>query len=302
MKYAVTGAGGFLGRSTIEQLIERGVPASDIVAVTRRPGAVDESLVAQGVEVRIADFMDPPALREAFTGVDRVFITTVTYETTGLRVEQHSNAIYAARDAGATRVVLPSMPKVDENHPTGAYALEYPASEKVLRESGIPEWTVLQNGPYSEFLIPRAMLAAATGELASNAGDGRTAPVTHADCAAVAAAVLTDDGHAGKTYVVTGPQLYTQAELAELFADVTGKPIKHVEYSDDDMTPHMLHVGLPSPFPILMKRHLKAVRLGYFDDLTTVVEDVTGRPAQPLRPVIEAARDEILNPTPPPGA
>jgi NAD(P)H dehydrogenase (quinone) len=294
MRYAVTGGGGFLGRMTAEKLLDR-VPANDVVVITRRPEGVDEALVDRGVEVRQANYMDRPALRAAFAGVDRAMITTVTFETTGLRVEQHRNAIESARDAGVTRIVLPSMPKVDEQHPTGAYALEYPASERVLRESGV-EWTVLQNGPYAENLVPRAALAAATGELTSNAGSGRIAPVTHADCAAVAAATLVNDGHAGRTYVVTGPELFTQAELAELFSEVSDRPIRLVELSDEGHPPRLIRDGIPAPFPLLLTRHLKAVRLGYFDDCTAVVEDVTGRAAQPLRPVLEAARDAILQP------
>jgi NAD(P)H dehydrogenase (quinone) len=185
------------------------------------------------------------------------------------------------------------MPKVDADHPTGAYALEYPASEEVLKESGAT-WTVLQNGPYAENLIGRGAMAIASGELTSNAGDGPTAPVSHADCAAVAAAVLTDDGHAGKTYVVTGPELYTQAELADLFAEVSGKPVRLREMSDQELPDRLRADGLPEPFPKLLTAHLKAVRLGYFDDLTDVVPSTTGKPAEPLRQILEAHRDELL--------
>jgi NAD(P)H dehydrogenase (quinone) len=294
MKYAVTGGSGFLGRMTAEKLLAR-VAADDVVVITRRPEAVDEALVARGVEVRQADYMDRPALRAAFEGIDRAMITTVTFETTGLRVEQHRNAIESARDAGVRRVVLPSMPNVDAQHPTGAYALEYPASERVLQESGV-EWTVLQNGPYAENIVPRAALAAATGELTSNAGDGRMAPVTHADCAEVAAAALIDEGHAGRTYVITGPELFTHAQLAELFSEISGRPVRLVELSDEDHPPRLIQDGIPAPFPLLMTRHLKAIRLGYFDDCTTAVPDLVGHPAQALRTVLEAAGDVILRP------
>ena len=88
-------------------------------------------------------------------------IMTVTHENTGRRVAMHRAAIEAARRAGAEHLVLPSMPKVDADHPTGAYALEYPASEEVLKESGAT-WTVLQNGPYAENLIGRGAMAIAS--------------------------------------------------------------------------------------------------------------------------------------------
>jgi NAD(P)H dehydrogenase (quinone) len=294
MTIAVTGGAGYLGGLVAEKLLDS-LPAEEVVVITRRPEAVSDALRERGVQIRHGDFDEPATLGDAFAGVEAAMIVTVTHVSTGRRVEQHRAAIEAARAAGARHIVLPTMPKVDQDHPTGAYALEYPASERVLKDSGV-DWTILQNGPYAENLLGRAAIAVATGELTSNAGEGRTAPVSHADCAAVAAAVLTRPGHAGKTYVVTGPELYTQAELARLFADVTDRPLLHVELSDDDHPGRLRKDGLPEPFPRLLTAHLKAVRLGYFDDLTTVVQDVTGRPAEPLRAVLEAHRDEILAP------
>lgn len=292
MRVAVTGGAGYLGSQVGEKLLDR-LPAEDVILITRRPDDVPASLREKGVDVRRGDYDDPGSLAAAFEGVDRAMIMTVTFENTGRRVAMHRAAIDAARQAGAEHIVLPSMPKVDADHPTGAYAFEYPASEEVLKESGAT-WTVLQNGPYAENLIGRGAMAVASGELTSNAGDGPTAPVSHSDCAAVAAAVLTDDGHAGQNYVVTGPQLYTQAELAELFAEVSGKPVRLREMSDEEHPDRLRGDGLPEPFPRLLTAHLKAVRLGYFDDLTEVVPDTTGKPAEALRDVLEAHRGELL--------
>jgi NAD(P)H dehydrogenase (quinone) len=114
------------------------------------------------------------------------------------------------------------------------------------------------------------------------------------DCAAVTVAVLTGHGHYGKSYVVTGPILYTQGELAELFSEVSGRPVRLVELSDQEQVERLRADGVPEPFPRLLTNHLKAIRLGYFDDLTTVVQDLTGRPAQPLSGVLEAHLEEIL--------
>lgn len=292
MTVAVTGAAGWLGGLVGEILIDR-LGADEVILITRRPEALDERLSESGAVIRRADFEDPPSLTGAFDGADKAMIVSADHTVTPRRVEAHRAVFEAAREAGVQHIAFPSMPKVDENHPTGAYAMEYPRSEQVLQEIGVA-WTILQNAPYAEGLIPRAAIAAASGELTSNAGDGRTAPVSHADCARVSVDVLLKDGHEGKSYVVTGPELFSQAELAAMFSEITGREIRCVEMSDEDHGPLLREKGLPEPFDVYLPRHLKGIRMGYFDDLTTVVEDVTGRAPERLRDVLERHRTEML--------
>jgi len=201
MTIAVTGAAGWLGGLIGTMLIDQ-LGADQVILITRRPKALDPSLAESGAHIRRADFEAPSSLAGVFDGAEKAMIVSADHTVTPCRVEAHRAVFEAARDAGVKHIAFPSMPKVDSNHPTGEYAMEYPHSEDLLKEIGVA-WTVLQNGPYAEGLIPRAAIAAASGELTSNAGDGRTAPVSHADCARVAVAVLLDEGHEGKTYVVT---------------------------------------------------------------------------------------------------
>jgi NAD(P)H dehydrogenase (quinone) len=292
MTIAVTGAAGWLGGLVGQMLIEQ-LGADQVILITRRPGALDASLAQSGAQVRRADFEDPPSLAGVFDGADKAMIVSADHTVTPRRVQAHRAVFEAARDAGVKHIAFPSMPKVDADHPTGAYAMEYPQSEELLKEIGVA-WTVLQNGPYAEGLIPRAAIAAASGELTSNAGEGRTAPVSHADCARVSVAVLLNEGHDGKTYVVTGSELFSQPELAQLFSEITGREIRCVAISDDEHPAKLREVGLPEPFDVYLPRHLKAVRLGYFDDLTTVVKDVTGRDPERLRDVLAANREQML--------
>lgn len=292
MTIAVTGAAGYLGGLVGELLVEK-LGADQVILITRRPESINENLRDSGAHLRQADFEDPSSLPAAFEGAEKAMIVSVDHPITPRRVQAHRAAFEAARDVGVQHIAFPSMPKVDEGHPTGEYAMEYPASERVLQQIGVA-WTVLQNAPYAEGLIPRAAIAAATGELTSNAGDGRTAPVSHADCARVAVDVLTKPGHDNKTYVVTGSELFSQPELAEMFSEITGREIRCVDVSDEEHPARLRELGLPEPFDVLLPRHLKAVRLGYFDDLTSVVEDVTGRPPERLREVLQRHRAEML--------
>jgi NAD(P)H dehydrogenase (quinone) len=291
MTIAVTGAAGQLGSLVAQQLLPRIAP-EDLILVTRRPEALT-GFAERGVQVRQADFDDPGTLERALAGAERLLLISSTHESTPRRVRQHTDAVAAAQAAGVRHVAFTSMPKVDADHPTGEYALEYLRSEEMLKASGVA-WTILQNAPYAEYLVGRFALALSLGRLATNAGDGATAPVSNADCAAVAVAVLTGEGHERRTYVVTGPELFTQAQLAALVADVTGHPLPLLELDDDALRRQAAEDGIPDPMPTFLSRHLKAVRLGYFDDLTTVVADLTGRPPRALRDVLVEHRDALL--------
>jgi NAD(P)H dehydrogenase (quinone) len=290
MTIAVTGAAGQLGSLVAQQLLPRIAP-EDLILVTRRPEALT-GFAERGVQVRQADFDDPGTLERALAGAERLLLISSTHESTPRRVRQHTDAVAAAQAAGVRHVAFTSMPKVDADHPTGEYALEYLRSEEMLKASGVA-WTILQNAPYAEYLVGRFALALSLGRLATNAGDGATAPVSNADCAAVAVAVLTGEGHERRTYVVTGPELFTQAQLAALVADVTGHPLPLLELDDDALRRQAAEDGIPDPMPTFLSRHLKAVRLGYFDDLTTVVADLTGRPPRALRDVLVEHRDAL---------
>lgn len=288
---AVTGAAGQLGVRVAEQLLARCRP-EDVVLVTRRPEEL-RRFAELGVDVRRADLNEPETLPAAFAGVSRLLLISTTHESTPHRVQQHRGAIEAARAAGVAHVAFTSMPRVDAEHPSGVYAQEYVESERILRESGLA-WTILQNGPYAEYLVGRLALALSKGRLLSNAGVGRIAPVSHHDCAAVAAEVLVGDGHANVTYVVTGGELFTQGELAALASEVAGRELPVLELDDDEVIEQATADGVPPPMPGYLSAHLRAVRLGYFDDCTDVVENLTGREPRRLRDILTEHREALV--------
>ena len=92
---AVTAATGHLGELVIDELLQR-VPAEQVVAVVRNPEKA-ESIAEKGVDVRVASYDDPAALRAALEGVDRVLL--ISGNEIGQRVPQHTNVVEAAKDA-----------------------------------------------------------------------------------------------------------------------------------------------------------------------------------------------------------
>lgn len=287
-KVAITGAGGQLGRRAAELALERAEPAN-LILVTRTPDTLAD-LAARGAEVRRGDFDEPASLEAAFAGVERLLL--VSTDALDRRAEQQRAAIDAAKAAGLKHVIYTSVPNPVEAHPTGLLGESHRQTEEALRASGL-DWTLLRNSLYADMQVPAAAQAAASGRLFSNAGEGRIAHVTREDCAAVAAAVLTSDGHAGAILDVTGPELLTDGERAALFAELSGRPVQLVQLDDAAYAEGLVAAGVPEPMARVLAGFGIAQRDGLLDVRTSVVEDLTGRPATSLRQLLEASREAL---------
>lgn len=280
MTIAITGASGQLGRLVADQLLTTVDPA-ELVLLTRDPAKLAD-YAERGADVRAADFSKPDELVEAFAGVERVLL--ISTDAVGARVEGHLAAIDAAVKAGVRHMAYTSVSGPTADNPAGVVA-DHAATEEALRESGLA-WTMLRNNLYADMQVDSVAQAAATGQLVTNFGDGGAAYVTRADCAAVAAGVLTGEGHEGKAYDVTGPHAYTAADLADLATEKSGKPVEVVQVDDEAYTAGLVSAGLPDFIAPLLTSFGTATRLGKLATVTDVVEQVGGRKPTPLSALI----------------
>lgn len=280
MTIAITGASGQLGRLVADQLLTTVDPA-EVVLLTRDPAKLAD-YAERGADVRAADFSKPDELVDAFAGVERVLL--ISTDAVGARVEGHLAAIEAAVKAGVRHMAYTSVSGPTADNPAGVVA-DHAATEDALRESGLA-WTMLRNNLYADMQVDSVAQAAATGQLVTNTGDGGAAYVTRADCAAVAAGVLTGEGHEGKAYEVTGPHAYTAADLAELATQKSGKPVEVVQVDDEAYTAGLVSAGLPDFIAPLLTSFGTATRLGKLATVTDVVEQVGGRKPTPLSALV----------------
>jgi NAD(P)H dehydrogenase (quinone) len=287
----VTGASGQLGRLVAHELLEL-VSPGEVVLVSHRPESLRD-LADRGLAVRHGDFDDPASLVEAFAGATRVLVISSGLNNLGRRVDQHRAAIEAAAGAGAQHVVYTSISNPAKGNPQRVVSDESRATEEVLRSSG-PAWTILRYGSYSEVQVPPGSLAVAHGKMYTNAGNGLVAPVSRRDCAAAAAAVLTGDGHEGKTYDITGPDRLSQQDLAALLSEVSGRAVKVHNVTDRILGWGLTKSGFPKPIAREIVEFGKAIREGYYDVVDSDVERLTGREPRPLRDVLIAHRGELL--------
>ncbi|HEX8455424.1 MAG TPA: SDR family oxidoreductase [Longimicrobium sp.] len=281
---AVTGATGHLGRLVIENLLERGVAAGEIVALARSPEKARD-LAACGVQVRAADYTQPDTLATALQGVEKLLL--VSGNELGQRAAQHRNVVNAARDAGVRLLAYTSILNAD----TGRMqlAVEHSASEEIIRASGIP-FVFLRNGWYLENYTGSLASTVEHGALLGSADDGGVSAASRADFAAAAAAVITGSGHENQTYELGGDP-FTLPELAAIIARESGRPVEYRNLSEDAYTGVLASFGLPEPLARMLADSDRGIARG---ELTTDRDDLRrliGRaPTTPSEAVAAALR------------
>ena len=281
MTIAVTGAVGHLGRLTITALRARGIAAGDIVAIVR-DAAKAADLAADGVQVRVADYADAAALREALAGVDKLLL--ISGSEVGQRLPQHTNIIDAAKAGGVAFIAYTSILRAATS--PLILAGEHKATEELLAASGI-EHTLLRNGWYWENYESAVGTARETGALFGAAGTGRVAGAARKDYAEAAAAVLLADDAAGKVYELGGDRL-TYTELAEALSGVVGKPVVYKDLSREEYTQVLEGAGVPSQFAAVLADSDAGIAVGALDTDSGDLERLIGRPATPAAEAIGA--------------
>ena len=286
--YAVTGASGRLGRLVVEDLLARGVPAGEIVAVVRDPAKVAD-LAGRGVQVREGDYDRPSTLPSALAGVDRLLF--VSGSEPGRRVPQHTAVVEAAVSAGVTRVVYTSI--LNAGTTTNPLAPEHEATEQVLREAAVPA-TVLRNGWYTENYTDQLGQYLATGEVLGAAGGGRVSAAPRADFAAAAAAALIgeqEDGGQDVNFLVheLGGPAFTFEELAAALTQVTGTTVVSRDLTVEEYARVLVGVGLEEGTARFVAGLDASIAAGELVTGSDALERLLGRPVTPLVEAVRAA-------------
>ncbi|WP_111767054.1 SDR family oxidoreductase [Nakamurella deserti] len=283
MTIVVTGATGHLGRHTVEALLDRGVPAGDIVATGRNTDAL-AALAERGVRTAVADFADPASLKEAFAGADAVLL--VSADVPGTRVELHRNAVEAAAATGVQHLVYTSAPNARETELI--LAPEHKATEEIIEASGVPA-TILRNGWYTENYLPTVEQARATGQLVASVGEGRVASASRRDYAEAAAVVLTTPGHQGAVYELSGDTAWHFDDLADAIGQVVGRQVEYVRVTPDEQRAALIAHGLDEGTAGFVVALDGDTRKGLLGVVTGDLSRLIGRPTTPLLEGLRAA-------------
>ncbi|WP_037806897.1 SDR family oxidoreductase [Streptomyces sp. NRRL S-1448] len=263
----LTGASGNVGTALLARLSADGVA---VRAAYRDPHTTAQVIKSGGQAVTL-DLAEPDTLGPALDGIESVFLLGATGPA---QTTHELNMVQAARAAGV-RVVKLSVWRADEG--LSPIARLHRPVEQALVTSGLP-WTILRPNFYLQNFLNQPSIRAA-GEFSLPL---ITAPISFidvGDIAAVAARVLTTDGHDGCIYDLTGPKALTYTEAAETFSDVLGKPVRYVGLPDDEARAAMLGRGLPEFYADALIEVARAFRDGGAETVTSTVAELTGREA-----------------------
>lgn len=282
------------GRSKIGSELIRSLRARDetVRALVRAQEA--DAILAGGVQRVVGDLARPDSLRAAMSGVEKVFLLSSPHRDA---VQWHRNAIDAARAAGVRLLVRSSIIGADQDSPA-EFVKAHTVCDRYLAQSGltrvVPRPSLfLQNIP--ESTVPSID---AGGSFYVNAGHSRISMVDTRDVAAVASVVLTEDGHAGAHYDITGPEALSYYDVASRLSSVWGREIRYVDVADDAVRASLLAVGLDEWFAGalvgLYQDYRRSGTDGYASVMTDTVERLTGVAARSL--------DALLSELPAPAA
>jgi uncharacterized protein YbjT (DUF2867 family) len=260
----VTGATGQVGSQLIPQLLERNVP---VRALTRDPGKLAHW--GNRIETIASSFDQPDTLLAAMQGVERMFLMSA-----GVGAGQVEAAMQAAKQAGVRHVVFLSSMGADD--PTLLIGKWHHDREAAIRASGLA-WTFLRPGYFMSNTFMWVETIKTQGAVYVPGSQGQFAPIDPQDIAAVAAVALTQPGHGGQIYELTGPELMTTGEQVEILARVLDKPLRYVDVPPDAAREEMIKSGMPAIFVEAMTQLFTRMREGRGAIKTDTFEQVVGR-------------------------
>ncbi len=277
----LTGATGNIGSGLVPSLIAKG---ATIRALVREPSKASV-LTEAGVEVLRGDLDKPETLDAAFDGVDRVFLLTPPNPN---QVTQAHNGIAAAKRAGVARIVRLSaraVPMVADS--PARVTRQHVATDAEIVTSGLA-YTILRPHFFMQNLLIAAQSVAADGALYLPAKDGKVGMIDVRDIVEVSAKVLTEDGHEGQAYDLTGPESISFHAVAAALSKALGKEVRYVDVPPEAAREAMIGIGVSEWVSDALNEYFEAFGEGLADFTTPDVEALTGHTA---RSIEQFARD-----------
>lgn len=265
----VTGATGTVGREVVRQLAAIGVRIRAAIHTPSKAGQVQNP----GVEIVALDYDRPQTYAPALTGVEKLFFVGFAGPHFA---EISGNLARAAREAGVRHLVKLSAYGADFA-PEFFIAKSHRDSEEAIEATGIA-YTHLQPNVFMQNLVNYYGHSIREEDKFSLAqGDARVSFIDVRDVGAAAVAVLTQTGHEGQAYTLTGLEALSYEQAAAILSQAVGREITYAALSEEESRQQMQAMGRPD-FLIEVGLNMDAFgRAGGFSRITSDFETVTGQ-------------------------
>jgi uncharacterized protein YbjT (DUF2867 family) len=218
----VTGATGKIGRHVVAQLLDAGVAVRALARDPAKASLPDEVTVVRG------DLSDPPSLASSLADADAVFLLwAVGSDETAPEVID-AIARHASRVVYLSSMGIPDDPAAELSPILSSHR----RLERLIEGSGL-DWTFVRAGGLASNTLGWAADIRADGVVREAFGGVPRALVHERDVAMIAARALTEDGHQGRRYEVTGPEIVTGDQQVQAIADAIGRPLRMEALSRD---------------------------------------------------------------------
>jgi uncharacterized protein YbjT (DUF2867 family) len=277
----VVGATGHVGREVAKKLKAGG---HRLRVMTRDPARA-AGLAVASEEVVTGDLRDPGSLSAAVAGVEKAYYATPDPDDNVAMLE---NFLAAAKQAGVGHVVRLSARSADINSKDDL-ARRHGLAEQVLERSGLA-WTHIRPSWFMQMMFEYAP----GGHMELPGGEGRIGWIDTRDIADMAVAALTEPGHEGKCYIISGPEALGYGDLAQMMSEATGRDFVYVDMTPDDYRKHALARGDEAWYVDLVLQLYANIRAGRYAHLSDEFEKVMGRPATTFAQFARDTKDELV--------
>ncbi len=269
----VTGSTGKVGQPLVAALKKKGVAFKALA----RSEAPLKALTALGVETVKGDLGDPTSMKVALQGSDKLFLLSSASHFDRLEI----GAIRAAQDVGVKHVVKLSAGGASADS-TNPLLRAHARVERALEDSGLA-FTILRPSFFMQNWVAFFSHGIKAGQpVYVNAGEGRLAWIDTRDIADVAAAALTEAGHEGLVYDLTGPEALGYGEVAQRLGRVLGREVAYVPVPDAAAFQAMKGMGMDAWYAYGMVALHQGVRRGLAEATTGTVELITAKAPRTL--------------------
>jgi uncharacterized protein YbjT (DUF2867 family) len=207
----------------------------------------------------------------ALAGIDRLFLLIPSSADVE---QQERNFVDMAKLSKVKHIVKLSQLGADA-HSSARFQRYHGVIENHIRKSGVP-YTFLRPTLFMQGLLNFQETISSQDALYAPAGNAKVSVVDVRDIASIAALTLTESGHEGKTYDITGPEPLTHVEMADQLSHALGKPVEYLDVSPEAMRETLLGAGMPVWRANGLLEDYERYRRGEADMVASTVSDLTG--------------------------